>query len=111
MGIFYTSSKPVLPEVHNTILDALRTNLANPNDAEPQAAKRTLDLVKKTDPSFNAWRFAAAVTIACGLLLGAIWTGQHNLADISKELMTSFSGFSGLVLGLLGGEAQKSSTG
>jgi hypothetical protein len=47
------------------------------------------------------------VLISGVLLWAAIWTAQHNLPDISKALMNSFAGFSGVVLGLLGGEAQK----
>ena len=74
------------------------------------ASPRTVQVVQATSPAFNAWRFGGAVAIAVALLLGAIWTGKHDLPDISKALMSSFSGFSGLVLGLMGGEAQKSTS-
>jgi hypothetical protein len=40
--------------------------------------------------------------------LAAIWTGRHDLPDISKGLMDAFSGYNGIIVGLLGGEAQKS---
>ena len=109
MGIFFTSPRPALPTITTALEDAL---LTDPNaltaDANKEAAHRAIQLSQSLSPSVNPWRFGAAAVIAVGLLLGAIWTEQHNLADISKALMTSFSGFSGLVLGLLGGEAQKS---
>lgn len=76
-----------------------------------EASDRTVQLVQAVAPKFNALRFGGAVAISGALLWGAVWTGQHNLLDISKELMNSFAGFSGLVLGLLGGEAQKSPSG
>ena len=53
---------------------------------------------------FYGGRFAAAAVIAMALVLGAIWAGKHDLPDVSKSLMDLFSGFGGLVLGLLGGE-------
>jgi hypothetical protein len=62
-------------------------------------------------PAFNAWRLAGAAVASAALVWAAIWTGQHDLPDISKTLMTSFTAFSGIVLGLLGGEAQKSLSG
>ena len=109
MGIFYTSSRPILPTVNASIRDALMLNPSQLQDIEGEAAKRTVSLIGASSPQFNAWRFGAAVAIAAVLLLCAIWTGrQPDLKDISKVLMNSFSGFSGLVLGMLGGEAQKS---
>ena len=77
------------------------------HDVDAEAGNRALQLAQTTTPKFNPWRFAGAVVISIGLLCAAIWTGKHDLPDISKQLMTSFSAFSGIVLGLLGGEAQK----
>jgi len=110
MGIFYTASQPVLPSIRTAIENALLVNpttLANPGH---EADHRTVQLAQTVAPKFNGFRFAAALLIAGGLLWGAIWTEQHALPDISKDLMNSFAGFSGIVLGLLGGEAQKSAS-
>jgi hypothetical protein len=74
------------------------------------AADRTVKLTSSITPAFNPWRFAGAIAIAATLLWASIWTAQHQLPEISKTLLDCFSGFSGLVLGLLGGEAQKASS-
>ena len=108
MGIFFTSPQPTLPTTTAAFEEALLVDPKSVPDVKKEAAHRTIRLSQATSPTFNAWRFGGAVLIAVALLLGAIWTEQHNLSDISKGLMDSFSGFSGLVLGLLGGEAQKS---
>jgi len=111
MGIFFTSPQPVLPTISAAFQEAL---LKDPKTVtstiEKEAAHRTIQLSQALSPAFSAWRFGGAIAIAGVLLFGAIWTGQHNLPDISKDLMNSFSGFSGVVLGLLGGEVQKSSS-
>lgn len=111
MGIFYTSAQPVLPTIKDAIRSALATNPGTLVNLENEAANRTVSVAQSTTPKFNPWRFIGAVIISGLLLYGAIWTGQHNLQDISKDLMNSFSAFSGIVLGLLGGEAQKSASG
>ena len=108
MGIFFTTSQPVLPAIQTVVHDALIFDPNQLQDVEGEAAKRTVAFAKGASPQFDPWRFGGAVAIAVVLLLAAIWTGKHDLPDISKSLMDSFSGFSGLVLGLLGGEAQKS---
>jgi hypothetical protein len=110
MGIFFTSREPVLPTITTALREALMVDPKTVADIEKDTSHRTIQVYQSLSPTFNAWRFGGAIVIAGALLLGAIWTGQHNLTDISKELMNSFSGFSGVVLGLLGGEAQKSST-
>lgn len=110
MGIFFTPPQPALPTIKTAFREALSVNPQTLTDIEKEAAHRTIQVSQALSPAFNAWRFGGAVVIAVALLLGAIWTGQHNLPDISKTLMDSFSGFSGLVLGLLGGESQKSSS-
>jgi hypothetical protein len=110
MGIFYTSSQPVLPTMKEAIRTALTANPNNFANAEAEAANRAVALAQATARTFNPWRFGAALAISAALLCGAIWTGQHGLPDISKNLMNSFSGFSGIVLGLLGGETQKTPT-
>lgn len=108
MGIFYTSPEPTLPFITNAIKESLLINPSTLSDPDREAAHRTLRVIRGVSPTFNTWRFVGALGIAAALLAGGIWTGMHNLPDISKELMTSFSGFAGIVLGLLGGEAQKS---
>jgi hypothetical protein len=107
VGIFYTSSQPVLPTLRDAIEDALRVDpltLANPGQ---EAAGRTLQVAQVVSPQFSWPRFVAAVLIAATLLLVAIWTAKNGLSEISKSLMTSFTAFSGIVLGILGGETQK----
>jgi hypothetical protein len=111
VGIFYTSPQPMLPFIRNAIKESLLVDPTTLLDADLEAANRTLRVSHAVSPTFNTWRFVGALVIAAALLAGGIWTGLHNLPDISKELMTSFSGFSGIVLGLLGGEAQKSPAG
>jgi hypothetical protein len=108
MGLFYTSSQPALPTVRKAIEDALMVEPANLPDAGREASDRTLKLAQTIEPKFNGFRFAIALLLSAALLGAAIWTGQHGLPDISKDLMNSFAGFSGIVLGMLGGEAQKS---
>lgn len=111
MGIFFTSPQPALPTINTALKDALLVEPKTVIDViDKEAAHRTLKVSQTISPVFNAWRFGGAIVIAGALLLGAIWTGQHNLPDISKDLMNSFSGFSGVVLGLLGGEAQRPSS-
>ena len=110
MGIFFASHQPVVPEIRSAIRVALLVDPTNVPNVDQDAAQRTLDLVRATAPQFNPLRFLGAVLIAGALLGAAIWTAQHNLLEISKELMNSFAGFSGIVLGLLGGEAQKFSS-
>lgn len=110
MGIFFTSTQPVLPAVKDAIRVAFLADALNATDAENQAASRTVALAQTTSPQFNPWRFGAALAIAAALLAGAIWADEKHLDDIAKPLMTSFSSFSGIVLGLLGGEAQKSTS-
>jgi hypothetical protein len=110
MGIFFVSHQPVVPEVNSAIRTALLTDPATLGNVEQEAAQRTLTLIQATAPQFSPSRFAGAFLISCVLLVAAIWTAKHNLPDISKDLMQSFAGFSGIVLGLLGGEAQKFSS-
>ncbi len=108
MGVFFTSAQPLMPAISAALESALSVNPHNIVSPSHEAAKRAVDLTATIAPKFNPWRFAAAVAISAALLWTAIWTAQNNLADISKALMNSFAGFSGVVLGLLGGEAQKS---
>jgi hypothetical protein len=110
MGIFYTSQKPVVPEIHDAIRAALMVDPHLVQNADDEASHRTLDVVRTTATQFQPLRFFCAVLIAGALVAGAIWTAQHNLTDISKQLMNSFVGFSGAALGLLCGESQKSTS-
>lgn len=107
MGIFFTAHQPVVPEIQSAIRIALMVDPKTLPNVDQEAAERTLTVINATGPQFNPGRFFAAVLISGVLLWGAIWTEQHNLHDISRALMNSFAGFSGIVLGLLGGEAQK----
>jgi hypothetical protein len=107
MGIFYTKPQRVLPVVTNAIEDALKVDpktLANPGQ---EAAQRAQQVDQAVSPQVNWVRLTVAAVISLALLAGAIWTAYANLSDISKSLMSSFTAFSGIILGLLGGEAQK----
>jgi len=110
VGIFFSSRQPVVPEIHNAIRAALLVDPSLVANAEDEADHRTLDVIRATAPQFQPLRFFCALLIAGALLLGAIWAARHNLPDISKDLMNSFAGFGGVVMGLLGGEAQKSAS-
>jgi hypothetical protein len=108
MGIFFTPHQPVVPEINSAIRMALLADPATVGNVEHEAAQRSMGLIQATSPQFNPLRFCGALLIAGALLWGGIWTARNNLPDISKDLMNSFAAFSGIVLGLLGGEAQKS---
>ena len=110
MGVFFTSHQPVVPEVNSAIKMALQTDPKTIGNVEQEAAQRTLGLVQTTAPKFSPSRFLGAVLIAVALLGAAIWTAKHDLPDISKDLMQSFMSFSGIVVGLIAGEAQKFSS-
>jgi len=110
VGIFFVTHQPVVAEINSAIRVALLADPATVSNVEHEAAQKTLELVKATAPQFRPARFCGAVVIAGALLWGAVWAAQHNLPDISKDLMNSFAGYSGIVLGLLGGEAQKFSS-
>ena len=107
MGIFFTAHQPVVPEIQSAIRIALMVDPNTLSNVDQEAAERTLTIINATGPQFNPGRFFAAVVISGALLWAAIWTAQHDLHDISRALMNSFAGFSGIVLGVLGGEAQK----
>jgi len=108
VGIFFSSRQPLVPEVHSAIRAALLVDPSLVANAQDEADHRTLDVVRATAAQFRPLRLVCALLIAGALLFGAIWAAQHNLSDISKDLMNSFAGFGGIVMGLLGGEAQKS---
>ena len=110
MGIFFSSPQPLVPEIHNAIRAALLLDPSLVGNAQDEADHRTLDVVRATAAQFQPLRFLCALLIAGALVLGGVWAAQHNLLDISKDLMNSFAGFGGAVLGLLGGEAQKSAS-
>jgi hypothetical protein len=110
VGIFFVSHQPVVAEINSAIRVALAVEPSSLPNVEHEAAQKTLELIKATAPQFRPSRFCGAVLIAGALLIGAILTAQHNLPDISKDLMNSFIGFSGIVIGLLAGEAQKFSS-
>jgi|SRR5579859_1987206 len=112
MGIFYTSSKPVLPEIRRSIEEALIVDpqtLGTPllGSARKEASDRSMQLYQSVSPQLNWKRLFTAVVIAVALLIVAIWTAKDGLPDVSKSLMTSFEAYSGLIVGWLGGEAQK----
>jgi hypothetical protein len=110
MGLFYTARQPAIPTIKGAIEDALRVDPGQVPDTNREAAARTLEVAKQTQAEFNAPRFIAAIVIGAVLLGAAIWTAKQGLDDISKNLMTAFNGYSGIVIGLLGGEAQKTAT-
>src|SRR5215469_12055423 len=103
MGIFFTAHQPFVPEIQSAIRIALMVDPKTLPNVDQEAAERTLTIINATGPQFNPGRFLGAVAIAGALLGGAIWAAQHNLPDISKTLMNSFLGFSGVALGVLGG--------
>ena len=106
MGIFFGSAKPTRP----VFVTGMRVDSNAVREPNPEALQGVLGVAEhdaNPDPPFYAWRFLGAVVIALVVVLAAIWTAQHNLSDISKGLMDSFAGFSGLVAGLLAGEAPK----
>lgn len=107
MGIFYTTQRRAIPEIRKAMADALRTDPTKVSDIGQAATDRTAQLQESVSPTFNVFRFVAAAIIAIVLLATAIWTAKDGLNDISSHLMTSFTAYSGIVLGLLGGEAQK----
>jgi hypothetical protein len=107
MGIFFASHQPVVAEINSAIRVALMADPATITNVDHEAAERTLGLIQATAPQFSPSRFLGAILIAGVLLGGGIWTADHGLLDVSKDLMTSFVGFSGIVVGLVCGEAQK----
>src|ERR1700761_6225776 len=110
MGIFFTAPAKVAPAIKDALRDALAQdpkNLVAPLDTE--ASARAHNVVQATTPQFNLRNFLLAVAISAALLTVAICIDCTH-ATISKPLMTSFTSFSGIVIGLLGGEAQKSAS-
>lgn len=110
MGIFFTSHQPVLPELNDAFRVALQVDPATVANVEQEAEKRALGIIRATAPRFNPARFGGALLVAGVLLCAGVWTARHNLPEISRDLMNSFMAFGGIVLGLLGGEAQKLSS-
>lgn len=108
MGIFFASDQPVVAEIHSAIHDALLVEPHLVKNAEEEASHRTLDVVRATAGRFKPVRFLCALLIAAALFAGAVWTARQNLLEISKQLMVLLAGFSGIVIGVLVGEAQKS---
>ena len=107
MGIFFTAHQPVVPEINSAIRIALLVDPTAVPNVEQEAAQRTTELIRATSQQFNPLRFCAALLIAGTLFWGGVWTAQHNLPDISRDMMNCFVGFSGIVIGLIVGEAQK----
>ena len=110
MGVFFTSPRPIAPAIQNALESALTEDprtLAAPIKTE--AAARAHTLAQETTPQFNLRNFVGALIISAILLWIAIAIDESP-KEISKVLMTSFTSFSGIVLGLLGGEAQKSAS-
>jgi hypothetical protein len=112
MGIFFTSDEPAMPAIHTSLMEALKTDPKSVVDFDKEAAQRTVKLNKSVAPKFNPGRFVIAVALG-GVMLGlAMYTSNHsNMADISKTLMTCFTSYNGIIIGLLGGEAQKAHSG
>jgi hypothetical protein len=113
MGIFFTRNQAVAPTIQAALTEALTADpatLGGPQGVATQAAARTQQVAQATAPAFNLRNFILAVLIAAILLALAIYLDNDAHKDISKALMTSFSSYSGIVIGLLGGEVQKSAS-
>jgi hypothetical protein len=110
MGVFFTSNQSAVPAITTAIKDALMVSPNTVSSPEREAVDRAATVIRSATPQFQVWRFLGAVVICAVLLALAIWTKGKgkDYDDISTTLLTSFTAFSGLVLGLLGGEAQKS---
>ena len=107
MGIFLKSSN-LSPVIKDALASALRVNPVQLADVQGEAANRTTSAIQQLTMEVAWPRLLLAVVFALALLGLAIWTAKANLLDISKELMTSFQAYSGLVVGLLGGEVAAS---
>jgi hypothetical protein len=104
VGIF-VESRSSAPAIREALADALRANPAQFADLQKEAADRTAQVLDRQTTRIAWTRLSLAVVFALALLGLAVWTAKENLPDISKGLMTSFQSFSGLVVGLLSGEA------
>ena len=110
MGVFFTSPHPVAPAIQAALEDALTTDPKTLRAApHVEAAAKAHELAQTTAPQFNLRNFVGALAISAALLITAICIDKSH-PEIAKTLMTSFTSFSGIVLGLLGGEAQKSAS-
>jgi hypothetical protein len=110
MGIFFTSSRPVASTIESALEDALSTDPTTLRaNLRTEAAARAHSVAKTAAPQFKLRNFIGALLISAALLITAICVDKSH-PDIAKTLMTSFTSFSGIVLGLLGGEAQKSAS-
>jgi hypothetical protein len=107
MAIFVRSEN-MAPVITNALRSALSLDPAKIADTQSEAASRSADVVQQLTTEIAWPRLLIAVGIAFLLLGVAIWTAQANMPDISKALMTSFQSFSGLVVGILGGEVATS---
>lgn len=105
MGIFVKSAN-LRPLLTSALADALRLN--NVANVQEEAETLSADISEALTAEIAWPRFLVAVLIAFLLLAGAIYTAKTDLPDISKGLMTSFQSFSGLIVGLLGGEVASS---
>jgi hypothetical protein len=103
MAIFL-ETKNMRPLMTKALTDALAINPANISDVQGKAASLSENVLQSLTASVAWPRVLVAILIGFLLLVAAIYTGKANLPDISKGLMTSFQSFSGLVVGLLGGE-------
>lgn len=107
MAIFVRSDN-LTPVITNALRSALSLNPATIADTQGEADSRAAKVVQQLTTEIAWPRLLIAVGIAFLLLGVAIWTAQANMPDISKGLMTSFQSFSGLVVGILGGEVATS---
>jgi hypothetical protein len=104
MGIFF-ESKPLFPPLRLALESALKVPPITIPNLGGEAITRAAQLHQEVVGQINWARLGIALCICAVLLVLAIYTAHQNLADISKSLMTTFQSFSGLVVGLLGGEA------
>jgi hypothetical protein len=104
MGVFFTAQRAAAPAIQQALASALKQDPKTIPDADVAAAAKAHELAQTTAPQFNWRNFLGAVCIS-GILLGlAIALDNEQHKEISKALMTSFQSFSGIVVGLLGGE-------
>jgi uncharacterized membrane protein YgcG len=107
MGIFVTSAN-LLPVIQNALTSALAQNPSQIPNVQQEASNRATGAIQQLTMQIAWPRLLVAAVIAAMLLAGAIWAAKTNLTNISTELMTSFQSFSGIVVGLLGGEVAAS---
>jgi hypothetical protein len=106
VGVFFNQVPVQRMQVHNAILDALRTDPAQVQNPDAEAQNRTDAAI--TPPAsyaaFNTGRFIGAILIFGALVGAAIGSDAAGLADSQKALYGLAASVFGVVIGFLGGE-------